>query len=661
MGIIMYSGLILPRNLKSSIKVWQTSQFHGDRHTLLDAAELMKRGFEVDSMSFSIKKDCHQLPSTECTDEEVSKMQVDSGKHYQTVLGFGGAFTEAAANTWSKLPETVRDKVIQSYFGVNGIGYTLGRVHINSCDFSIDSYSFDDVSKDYDLKFFDMQVTHDQAEMIPMMRAAIRVSQNPIRLLASPWSPPAWLKLPDKDGRHSMTGSAYPYCLKHTYKARSTWAKYISLFIEAYKAQGIPIWAVTPQNEPEFPAPWEACAYNTSGMDQFLGDHLGPTLDKDHPEVLILGFDHNKDHLVHWTTDLMAGHSAKYLDGMAFHWYAGSNDRLMDGTFGYDAVNATHHMIPDKLLVGSEGCSCPGVKINDWLRAERLGHDILFDLNNWANGWIDWNLMVDPIGGPNHEKNNCDANIVAFPGFTDVLYQPSFFYMGHISKFVPPGSKRINTKIVGNFAYANVDPGVRAGIELGLFDCEGSTRQLWFIDINKNNTLKMIHKSQDTEQTDGLLVALCAAEGDDNRGVLRLVACEYKGQPDSISLDIETITDGEMQLRDTVSGKCIEIMNNVREPGALLKLGTCDESISSQIWSFNQSTGEIKSSSSGLCLTSGWPFLTGAGFIDKSSQTVLIVMNEAPVDTPLVIEDPLHGVFYSGINARSIQTIVYEN
>jgi len=598
-------------------------------------------------MSFVTEKSSDGTPQ-----EDVSKIYVDTKKRYQSILGFGGAFTEAAAYNFFKLPESIRKKVIELYFGVNGIGYTLGRVHINSCDFSLDSYSFDDVSKDYDLKFFDMEVTHDQDEIIPFIRAAMKTSSTPIRLLASPWSPPAWLKLPGPNGKRSMSGSAQPACLRNERRVRATWAKYMSLFIEAYKGQGVPIWAVTPQNEPEYAAPWEACSYNTSSMYQFITEHLGPTLDADHPEVLILGFDHNKDHLVAWTEALMAGDGAKFLDGMAFHWYGG-NDRLMDGTFGYEAVNATHHLIPDKILLNSEGCSCPGVRVGDWLRAERLGHDLIFDLNNWANGWIDWNLLLNSEGGPNHLKNNCDAGLITLPGYSDIYIQPSFYYMAHMSKFVPPGSVRVQSKIVGNFRYANVDPGVRAGIELGMFPCELSTRQLWHTDP-KDGILKLTKKSVDTESSDGLLVVLCAADGEENRGVLRLIACEYEGQPDAITLIVES--DGH--LRDNTTGKCIDLANGVFEAGALLKLVDCTNS-SSQVWMMDEAAGEIKSNVTGLCLTAGWPFLTGAAFVDTSQQTVLVVMNEAPVDSPFVIDDPVHGLFSSGINARSIQTIVY--
>ena len=203
------------------------------------------------------------------------------------------------------------------YFGEGGISYNLGRIHINSCDFSLESYSFDDVPGDYEVIFviamlfianfcaqlnnFDMTVQHDQKAMLPFLRAAIDAmspSSIDLKLLASPWSPPAWMKAPqlvaaagssnDTEAQiavQSMLGSASPNGLIATSNIQSTWANYISLFIEAYYQQGVPIWAVTPQNEPEFAAPWEACTYTPQFEADFIQKYLGPTLETDHPEV----------------------------------------------------------------------------------------------------------------------------------------------------------------------------------------------------------------------------------------------------------------------------------------------------------------------------------------------------------------------------------------
>lgn len=244
----------------------------------------------------------------------------ESSKVYQEIVGFGGAFTEATAINFYKLPEDVQDKIIEQYFGKDGIGYTLGRIHINSCDFSLQSYSFDNIAGDYDLTYFDSEVTHDNAYILPFIRLAMAASPNPIKLLASPWSPPAWMKTPDKFGNQSMLGSAAPNGLLDNPRVKVAWARYISKFITAYGNKGVPVWSVTPQNEPEFAAPWEACTYTAEYERDFIVNYLGPVLRAEHPELLILGFDHNKDHLLAWTNTLMKGEKErKFVDGMAFH------------------------------------------------------------------------------------------------------------------------------------------------------------------------------------------------------------------------------------------------------------------------------------------------------------------------------------------------------
>lgn len=167
------------------------------------------------------------------------------------------------------------------------------------------------------------------------------------------------------------------------------------------------MFAVSVQNEPEFPAPWEACAYTPKTQGDFLANHLGPTLRESHPEVRIFMFDHNKDHAPVWAKTLLnPSHPAsQYIDGTAIHWYAGGMDRLLDGAVGSPNM---HRLVSDMsdmkvkrnhLILGSEACHCPttGYAGGDldvaWARAERYAHTILADLAAGSNGWIEWNLM----------------------------------------------------------------------------------------------------------------------------------------------------------------------------------------------------------------------------------------------------------------------------
>lgn len=343
------------------------------------------------------------------------------------ILGFGGAFTEAAALNFHSLSKEGQSAVIELLFGKTGLGYTLGRTHINSCDFSVNSYSHDDTDGDFTLEDFDTEVTHDlESGMVDMMLLAqqsiidsfpMEVDKYGLRIIASPWSPPSWMKAPTQDDvegalhAENMTGSALPVCLRDGVgmdsKYAASWALFFDKFITAYANHGVKFYGVTVQNEPEFPAPWDACAFDVSHEGDFIANHLGPRLEKSHPDVKLLFFDHNKDHMVKWAKKLLAkDHPAsKYIAGTAFHWYAGGMDRLLDGAQG----NANMHRMvseldvmdvrKDHVLLGSEACHCPttGYAGGDlsiaWARAMRNAHTILADLAAGSNGFIEWNLM----------------------------------------------------------------------------------------------------------------------------------------------------------------------------------------------------------------------------------------------------------------------------
>lgn len=265
------------------------------------------------------------------------------------IMGFGGAFTEAAGRNFNRLTKEGQDAVMELLFGATGLGYAIGRFHINSCDFSVDSYTFDDTVDDFELNDFDIGVHHDvETGMVGMALRAVSVlrqswsgkgpEDGEMFLYASPWSPPAWMKKPTWEDlkrnpnattAHKMTYSDGPNCLKEGVGPDSryakAWALYFSKFLTAYENLGLPLQAVTVQNEPEFPAPWEACSYTPETELDFVANHLGPQLRKDHPDVQLIVFDHNKDHMITWL-DTLFNESSKakpYIAGTAYHWYAG--------------------------------------------------------------------------------------------------------------------------------------------------------------------------------------------------------------------------------------------------------------------------------------------------------------------------------------------------
>jgi hypothetical protein len=280
-----------------------------------------------------------------------------------------------------------------------------------------------------------------------------------------------------------MVASASPNGLMPS--MQRPWARYFSRFISAYRARGIDLWGVTVQNEPEAAVGWEACLWTPQFMAAFVRDHLGPVLEREQPGVKIIGFDHNKDHVAIWAKALYADpEAAKYFAGIGVHWYGGLNPHLL---------RETHELAPDKFILGTEACNCGGVVFREpvlstwWTRAESLALDMLEDLRNWAVGWTDWNLVLSTSGGPNHLKNLCDANIIADPtnslGMGTLIMQASFYYMGHFSRYIPPGSRRIKLQNSVEIRAPPLEAGdVKDGQALLFAPCDGNDVQKWQLD-----------------------------------------------------------------------------------------------------------------------------------------------------------------------------------
>lgn len=352
------------------------------------------------------------------------KLKVLPEQTYQTVMGFGGAFTEAAAYTLSRISPQKRDEVIRRYFDPQeGLGYTLGRVHIHSCDFALENYTYIE-DGDVELKTFD--ISRDHKWVIPFVHDAARTAGKDITMLASPWSPPAWMKT---NGDMNHGGQLKP-------EYRETWAQYYTKFIKAYREAGIPIWGITVQNEPAAVQTWDSCIYSGEEERDFVRDHLGPTMHREGlADVEILIWDHNRDIMIERASAVLSDpEAAKYIWGTGFHWYVSE---------AFENVGKVHELFPDKHLLFTEGCQEGGVKLGEWFTGERYGRNIIGDLNNWNEGFLDWNLVLDETGGPNHVGNLCDAPIIADTTTDTIHYNSSYYYIGHFSKYIKPGAIRL--------------------------------------------------------------------------------------------------------------------------------------------------------------------------------------------------------------------------
>lgn len=359
---------------------------------------------------------------------EVPSILVDAGAHYQVIEGFGGAFTEATAVTFQKMDSEAQSAILQAYFDrETGLGYSLCRTHINSCDFSLGNYAYDEVAGDVALQHFSIE--HDRHTLIPLIRAAMQVAGRPFKLFATPWSPPAWMKT---NGEMNHGGKLKP-------EYRQAWADYYARFVRAYAEEGIPMWGLSVQNEPEATQTWDSCVVSGEEERDFVRDYLGPTLrDAGLGDLRLIIWDHNRDRLYERAKvvydDPLA---AQYVWGAGFHWYVGDH---------FDNVQRTHEAYPDKALLFTEGCQEGGPHISDWAVGERYGRSIINDLNRWTVGWVDWNLVLDEQGGPNHVGNYCSAPIIADTRLCNrqgVLFQSSYYYIGHFSRYILPGAQRI--------------------------------------------------------------------------------------------------------------------------------------------------------------------------------------------------------------------------
>ncbi|HVM50763.1 MAG TPA: glycoside hydrolase family 30 protein [Candidatus Acidoferrum sp.] len=358
--------------------------------------------------------------------EEEQAVYVDPDHTFQRVLGIGGALTDGSAETFYKLPKARQEEFLKAYFDPqSGIGYSLGRTSIHSCDFSSDSYTYVQEG-DKDLKSFD--VAHDLKCRIPFIKAALAIAGKDFTMYASPWSPPAWMK---SNGDMLHGGKLKP-------EYGDAWANYFCKFIEAYERQGIPIWGVSVQNEPMAVQTWESCIYTAGEERDFLKNHLGPALRKAGlKDKKIIIWDHNRSLMYQRAKEVLDDpEAAKYVWGVGFHWYMGDY---------FENVKRVHEAYPQVNLLFTEACNYPydTLRTNDWQWAENYGKSMINDFNNGAVGWTDWNVLLDEQGGPNHVHNYCYAPVHGDTKSGEVYYLNSYYYIGHFSKFVRPGARRI--------------------------------------------------------------------------------------------------------------------------------------------------------------------------------------------------------------------------
>ncbi len=386
---------------------------------------------------------------------ELRSIKVDKNQIRQSILGFGGAFTEASASIYNELDVDKKSEIIQAYFGDSGNQYNMGRTHINSCDFSLGNYA---LCEDENRNLDGFSIERDKKMLIPFIKEALNEASSSVLIMASPWSPPPWMK----------TNNQMNHGGKLKEEFQDAWAEYYCKYIEFYERDGVPIWGISVQNEPEAVQTWDSCIYTGEEERDFIKNFLGPALKRNkYLDKKLVIWDHNRDIMVERSRTVLSDpDAAQYVWGTGFHWYNGDH---------FDEVQKVHDEFPDKELIFTEGCQEGGPHIGSWDLGERYATSIINDLNRYTVGWIDWNLLLDERGGPNHVGNYCSAPIIVNTKTQELLYQSSYFYLGHFSRFFSRGDK--------------------------IVQCENTTSQLLSLSgINKNDklTTTIMNKEEDS-------------------------------------------------------------------------------------------------------------------------------------------------------------------
>ncbi len=415
----------------------------------------------------------------------IIKIDPSSGNQRQVVEGFGASLTESSATVLNKISPAKRSEVIKNFFSPEGNHYSISRTHIASCDFSKGDYAYvDPWNEDASLSGFSLD--EDRDDLMPLMQDAMAASEGSLRILASAWTAPPWMK----DNNEWIRGHLRP-------EHRKTYADYIVKYIQAYKEENIDIWAITPLNEPSGVGKWNSMQMDADEQSSIIAADLGPALeDAGLGDVKIYAFDQNKDHAPEYMEELMHeqtyGDPGEYIDGIAVHWYTST---VLTYT---DELDLLHERYPDFQILFTEGVvdelkggswddgegvgnEAPWFNREDWwdwwweenhgswgYKADwfpewptlqpkvsavyRYARDIMDDLNHWVVGWIDWNMVLDELGGPNYVGNTCSAPVMINTETEEIHYNPQFFLFGHFSKYMRPGGRIMGTEVVGSGA-----------------------------------------------------------------------------------------------------------------------------------------------------------------------------------------------------------------
>ena len=396
-----------------------------------------------------------QFNSTEGKSDLVT-LRFDATKTMQTVLGFGGAITDSVAHVFNEMSEDRQKEAVEALFGESGQQYNLVRMTIGSTDFSTTVYNYNPNKDNFNQSLF--SIDHDKKQIIPLAKRALGANSK-LEILSSPWSPPGWMKVGWLTFKGYMRNSAKPGMIQKD-DIFESYALYTSKYISAMKEEGLKVSRITIQNEPDSAdhmvvATYPACNFNGTDEGHYLKNYLGPRIRKDHPEVQIYIHDGQKFHDVPIKSrvdDILSavgGLESGFVDGVAFHWYG-------DNLKNFQYLGELRDAYPKLSLLATEATlQDPRTQTDPWGEAMKYAIDIIGDLQNGAEGWIEWNVLLESNGGPTcigptettlctPEIGHCDAPLLYKKSSDEIEYRGTYHYMAHFSRFMSRGDLIVN-------------------------------------------------------------------------------------------------------------------------------------------------------------------------------------------------------------------------
>jgi glucosylceramidase len=358
---------------------------------------------------------------------------VDSTQTFQTMDGFGFALTGGSAYLINRLPAADRNNILNELFASDStfLGISYLRISIGSSDLNSYVFSYDNIdpnSTDMNLTSFD--ITPDTYDLIPVLQSILAINPD-IKILGSPWSAPTWMKT----NKNSVGGSLKPECY-------GVYADYFVKYLQAMKANGIALDAITVQNEPEYGGNNPSMVMSATEQAEFIKNYLGPAFKAANITTRIIIFDHNCDHPNYPITVLSDADARQYIDGSAFHLYGGD----------ISALSQVHNAYPDKNVyfteqwVGGSATNNFAPDLKWHIKNLIIGAPL-----NWSKNVLEWNLASDPSYKP-HTQGGCSTCLGALTIGSSISRNVSYYIIAHASKFVKSGSVRIGSSVVANLS-----------------------------------------------------------------------------------------------------------------------------------------------------------------------------------------------------------------